>query len=98
MPEASALHQRWQFPNPDYYTYIDNLADRITELSGHLNAANYQLLKLIGDFDENEGWRGYNSCAHFLNHRCGTSSAHRLARQPRGSLSICDSACASLNP
>jgi hypothetical protein len=55
--------------------HIDSLQDRITELSAHIQAANYQLLILIRTFDECAGWSGpgMNSCAHWLNWKCGTS-------------------------
>jgi hypothetical protein len=32
------------------------LAEQITELAGHLNAANYRFLMLIAEFDRREGW------------------------------------------
>ncbi|HWK73083.1 MAG TPA: DUF222 domain-containing protein [Povalibacter sp.] len=49
------------------------LASQITELMGHLNAANYRLLKLIAEFDRREGWSDWatKSCAHWLNWQCG---------------------------
>ena len=65
MANSQSLHQHWHFPDPEYRQYCDQLADQITELSGHLNAGNYQLLKLIGEFDEKKGWSGEGilSCA-----------------------------------
>jgi Domain of unknown function (DUF222) len=53
---------------------IEALASEITELAGHLNAANYRFLKLIAEFDRCEGWSGdgaTHSCAHWLNWKCG---------------------------
>tara|TARA_R110000823_G_scaffold132777_5_gene261220 strand:+ start:16336 stop:17637 length:1302 start_codon:yes stop_codon:yes gene_type:complete len=49
------------------------LADEITELAAHLNAATYRLLTLIREFDERHGWSGagLKSCAHWLNWKCG---------------------------
>jgi hypothetical protein len=49
------------------------LGDRICELAAHLNAANCRLLELIAQFDREEGWGvdGCNSCAHWLNWKCG---------------------------
>jgi hypothetical protein len=49
------------------------LGDRICELAAHLNAANCRLLELIAQFDNEEGWGadGCNSCAHWLNWKCG---------------------------
>jgi hypothetical protein len=49
------------------------LAARITELAGHLNAANHRWLVLLAEFDRRHGWSdGYTrSCAHWLNWKCG---------------------------
>src|SRR5688572_11920637 len=53
---------------------IAELAAQITELAGHLNAANYRFLMLIAEFDRRKGWGGdgaTHSCAHWLNWKCG---------------------------
>src|SRR5262245_38310795 len=52
---------------------IADLANEITELAGHLNAANYRFLTLIAEFDRREGWSdsATQSCAHWLNWQCG---------------------------
>ena len=52
---------------------IDELESQITELAGHLNAANHRLLLLIAEFDRREGWGdgSTKSCAHWLNWRTG---------------------------
>jgi hypothetical protein len=52
---------------------INDLASQITELAGHLNAANHRWLMLIGEFDRRNGWSdwGTQSCAHWLNWKCG---------------------------
>jgi Domain of unknown function (DUF222)/HNH endonuclease len=52
---------------------IAELASQITELAGHLNAANYRFLMLIAEFDRREGWadNATHSCAHWLNWKCG---------------------------
>ena len=49
------------------------LGGRICELAAHLNAASCRLLELIAEFDQREGWGhdGCNSCAHWLNWKCG---------------------------
>lgn len=49
------------------------LAAEITELAGHLNAANYRWLTLIAEFDRRNGWSDglSQSCAHWLNWKCG---------------------------
>ena len=50
-----------------------DLAARITELAGHLNAATHRWLMLLAEFDRRHGWSdGYTkSCAHWLNWKCG---------------------------
>jgi hypothetical protein len=52
---------------------LPGLADQITELAAHLDAGSYQLLKLIYEFDQQGGWQGVGiqSCAHWLNWKCG---------------------------
>ncbi|GJM08441.1 MAG: HNH endonuclease [Lysobacteraceae bacterium] len=54
---------------------IDKLESDITELAGHLAAANYRLLVLIREFDEAHGWSGGGvlSCAHWLSWKVGTN-------------------------
>jgi hypothetical protein len=53
----------------------ERLEDEISELAAHINAANYDLLVLIGRYDEEKGWvqHGLASCAHWLQWRCGTN-------------------------
>ena len=48
---------------------LAELEAQITELAGHLNAANYRWLILIGQFDRRHGWADgkLHSCAHWLN-------------------------------
>jgi len=52
---------------------IDQLANEICTLAGHINAANHRLLVLIAEFDQRKGWAasGAQSCAHWLNWKCG---------------------------
>lgn len=52
---------------------LKELAAQITELAGHLNAANYRWLSLIAEFDRRQGWSdgATHSCAHWLNWQCG---------------------------
>src|SRR5688572_13265213 len=55
---------------------IRDLAAQITELAGHLNAANYRFLMLIAEFDRRKGWAEdgvTHSCAHWLNWQCGVA-------------------------
>lgn len=52
---------------------LAELEAQITELAGHLNAANYRWLRLIAEFDRRHGWSdgALHSCAHWLNFKCG---------------------------
>lgn len=52
---------------------IAGLESQITELVGHLNAANHRLLVLLAEFDRRKGWAdsATQSCAHWLNWKCG---------------------------
>src|SRR5258708_36337544 len=52
---------------------VEELAAQITELAGHLNAANYRWLRLIAEFDRRNGWSdgALKACAHWLNFKCG---------------------------
>jgi len=49
------------------------LETEITELCAHINAASYRLLQLVAALDDEGPWGswGLNSCAHWLNWRCG---------------------------
>ena len=54
---------------------VDRLGDTIAELAARIQAATYELLVLIREFDERAGWNdgfnGFRSCAHWLNWRTG---------------------------
>jgi hypothetical protein len=52
---------------------LEELEAQITELCGHLNAAQYRWLLLIREFDRRRGWSDGKlaSCAHWLNFKCG---------------------------
>ena len=52
---------------------IDELANEICTLAGHINAANHRFLELIAEFDRRQGWSdsATQSCAHWLNWKCG---------------------------
>ena len=56
-----------------HQTYCEQLENQITELAAHIHAATYHLLELIREYDDSEGWTGpgLNSCAHWLNWKCG---------------------------
>ena len=64
------------------------LADEITELAAHINAATCRWLELIAEFDRREAWVdwGVKSCAHWISWRCalapGAAREHlRVARR-----------------
>ena len=60
-PEVGARHDE-----------LDALADRIADLSARIQAATYQLLVLLREYDLRGGWdAGFKSCAHWLNWRTG---------------------------
>src|SRR6187431_1181920 len=52
---------------------IDELAEEICTLAGHINAASHRWLVLIAEFDRRNGWSdsATQSCAHWLNWKCG---------------------------
>lgn len=52
---------------------IVELATEICTLAGHINAATHRFLLLIAEFDRRNGWAdaGAQSCAHWLNWKCG---------------------------
>jgi len=73
---------------------LAELEAQITEVAGHLNAANYRWLTLIGEFDRRHGWADGKlpSCAHWLNFKVGLNLgaarekvrvAHALAGVPK---------------
>ena len=50
----------------------ERLGDAIAELSARIQAATYELLVLIREFNDSAGWNnGFRSCAHWLNWRTG---------------------------
>ena len=55
----------------DHRGRLARLGDRIAELSARIQAATYELLVLIREFDEREGWDGCVSCAQWLSWRAG---------------------------
>src|SRR6185436_17760141 len=52
---------------------LTELVTEICTLAGHINAASHRWLVLIGEFDRRNGWsdRATQSCAHWLNWKCG---------------------------
>ena len=49
----------------------DRLGNRIAELAARIQAATYELLVLIREFDASGGWSGFASCAVWLSWRTG---------------------------
>ncbi len=71
---------------------VEALGDRIADLAARIQAATYELLVLIRQFDERGGWESFASCAHWLSWRIGLAPgaarekvrvAHALAKLPR---------------
>jgi hypothetical protein len=73
---------------------LGELEAEITELAGHLNAAQHRWLVLIEEFDRRTGWSdgSTQSCAHWLNWKCGVALgaarekvrvAHAIPKLPR---------------
>ena len=62
-------------PVPCSEAHCKHLEVQITELSAHIHAATYRLLELIREYDDSHGWTGpgLQSCAHWLNWKCGLS-------------------------
>jgi Domain of unknown function (DUF222)/HNH endonuclease len=52
---------------------VERMGRDLTELAGHLNAANYRFLEMLAEFDTREGWSGWGvrDCAHWLNFKLG---------------------------
>jgi len=85
---------------------LDALAVEICTMAGHLNAANYRFLKLIGEFDRRKGWSdgATQSYAHWLNWKCGIDTgaarewvrvAHAIEKLPKVSAAISSRCVAS---
>ncbi|HVM20068.1 MAG TPA: DUF222 domain-containing protein, partial [Egibacteraceae bacterium] len=63
--------------DPDRQRRIDEMADELRRHSAHMAAAEYRWLRLLGEFDEAEGWAGAGarSCAAWLSWACGVGPA-----------------------
>ena len=64
-PPAAALGE------PAESCDLDRLGNRIAELSARIDAATYELLCYLHQFNRQHGWEGFRSCAHWLNWRTG---------------------------
>ena len=76
---------------------LERLEAEITEIWGHINAATYRFLALVGEFDRRQGWalHGLASCAQWLNWQCGIGEVAarekvRVARALEGLPKISD--------
>ena len=58
-------------PAPEAPPDLNQLGNRIAELSARIQAATYELLCDLREFDRHHGWEGFRSCAHWLNWRTG---------------------------
>ena len=58
-------------PDPAEAPDLDRLGNQIAELSARIQAATYELLCYLREFDRHHGWEGFRSCAHWLNWRTG---------------------------
>ena len=70
-PAAAAPDDPWTAPPDNRRAELERLGDRIAELSARIQAATYELLVLIREFDARTGWSGCTSCAHWLSWRTG---------------------------
>ena len=73
MPAGSDLVPVASSALPAPVSASDNeaLGNRIAEAAARIQAATYELLVLIREFDERAGWGGFASCAHWLSWRIG---------------------------
>ena len=71
-PDDSRLGEPTTAP-ADGRGQLARLGDRIAELSARIQAATHELLVLIREFDERQGWDGCLSCAQWLSWRAGLS-------------------------
>ena len=58
-------------PGPAQAPELELLGNQIAELSARIDAATYDLLCHLHEFDRRYGWEGWRSCAHWLNWRTG---------------------------
>ena len=80
-------------PTPDDAdARLERLGDRIAEISARIQAATYELLSLIREFDQQNGWSGSLTCAQWLSWRTGLAPgaarehvrvAHALGALPK---------------
>lgn len=66
--------------------YGPDLIHQIVEFAGHINAANYRFLMLVAEWDRRKGWNdgASQSCAHWLNWKCGIDMGRGARKGARG--------------
>jgi hypothetical protein len=53
-------------------TPVEQLGEAIADIASRIHAATYELLVMLREFDEQNGWtNGFLSCAHWLHWRTG---------------------------
>ena len=72
-PAAATLPDPAQPPERTGACDLDRLGDQIAELSARIDAATYELLCHLHEFDRQYGWEGFLSCAQWLHWRTGLS-------------------------
>ena len=70
VPESDAPAPRPWCPDGPQAEVVA-IGDRIAELSARIQAATWELLSLLRQFDERYGWAGCTSCAEWLGWRTG---------------------------
>lgn len=69
---ASADTRAPSDPKPGDDDELRQVGERIAQLAADINAAEYQMMTLIADFDRRGGWKdGFGSCAEWLAWRIG---------------------------
>jgi hypothetical protein len=55
---------------------LERIGEEIATLAAHVHSATYQLLALLAEFDDRDGWSGsgFRSCAHWLSWRTGIAA------------------------
>ena len=79
-PPAPAAGAAAALPEPAEQPDLDRLGDRIAELSARFAAATYELLCYLHQFNQQHGWEGFRSCAHWLNWRIDLGAAREKLR------------------
>ena len=80
-------------PGPAEPAELELFGNQIAELSARIDAATYELLCHLHEFDLRHGWEGWRSCAHWLNWRTGLDLGAareklRVAARPSAAVSV----------